>query len=200
MTITVGNPQQAEFSISPIVFCGRDKGAKTFHTLPPVKDMQQVSNPDGMKLAIQNGVLSFVPAVQNVSGEKSFKLEYLGKQIAIKIIDPFAGFTMQYESKGVLNDVTQPLLTLRSKQKGGENQWQVTLPSGGVLNFTGPIVVLQYNQFGANNQFVQLEIVHTISFQKQTGVDCADSKHYLLTPLITRNHADKGEFDNETSN
>jgi hypothetical protein len=197
--VVVSKPKPAAFSIDPLVFCSGDKESKIFKAEPPVQDIAEINNLDSLRMERDaSGNVLFVPAKQDISAKKDFRLSYRGIDLALKILVPNAGFTMNIEMSTILTRMVLPTLTLIAKQlDADEYKWRLTTASGAGFDFTGSEVKINYSQLNLSAG-AQLTIVLSLNYSKQTGVACEDSKDYVLTEQIFRNHLNKGEFDNVT--
>ena len=186
----------AQFGLERGVYCAHDKTDYTFNTSPAIKDVKEVKNPDNLDIRLNANGLFFSPSHQAIQQTKSYKLTYQGIVLNITIVVPDASFTMDVQSNATAN---VPVITLNAKQDGAdEYKWQITAPQGLVTEFTGKQVNFGYGAVKAG-AFAELKIVLVVSFAKQTGVNCSSTRDYVLTPVIARNHLNKGPFDNQTS-
>jgi hypothetical protein len=170
-----------------------------FKVEPVVQDINEIKNEDGLRLERDaNGNIFFVTLNQDIPETKSYHLNYQGLDVDIKIIVPDAGFTMNIALPNIVGRLVLPTLTLKTKQTDAdEYRWRITTVTGASFDFTGREVALNYGQLNVGPG-TQLTIVSVVNYRSQTGVNCQDSKEYVLTEAIFRNHLNKGEFDNTT--
>jgi PKD repeat protein len=198
-SITLKKPRPQLFSIKPTVFCWKDDRVYPFTIDPAVGDLNEISNPDGLKLQEDAaGNVTIKPFDQPMGQTQTFNLNYKGIAVSVKLIVPDAGFTMNVQRGAATIMVPDTFITLKARQTDADNyRWTVTTDTGAVHKFTEKEV-----KFGLGQLQVavrnQISIVLEISYEKQTCVTCSDKKDYNLTAAILKNHLNKGEFDNVT--
>jgi hypothetical protein len=198
--VTIAAAKQTVFDIKPKVFCARDKERKIFEIDPVPTDMAEIKNPDKLQIERDaNGNVFFVPAVQQIGQAKDFTLNYRGITMGIKLLLPEAGFTMNITRSVQMVAVTPFFLLLKAKQADAESFiWRVVSASGASFDFNTSEVNINLNRLDISPGS-QLSIFLTVSYAKQTGVKCTDTKDYVLTNAIFSKHLNAGEFDNLTS-
>ena len=197
-TITVRKPKPQVFDIRPKVFCARDNNPKPFTIDPAVANINDIVNPDRLKLFNDNNTIFFRPSDQQLRATKTFNLSYKNIPVDIKVIVPDAGFTMNLQSQPVLTRVGDVTLVLKAKQQDASSyRWLVTVGQNPPIEFTEKEIRTTFRQLRANTD-LPISIVLVINYERETRVNCEDKKDYVLTPEIARNHLNRGEFDNLT--
>lgn len=197
--VVVSQPKPAVFSLDGKVFCSKDKTPKVFVTEPAVEDIGTIINSNNLQMEKNStGKLFFIPSNQDIGKTTDYTLTYNDINVNLTIIVPAADFTMNVVVSNVRITVVPPTLILKAKQDGADDyRWRITSVTGASFDFEGKQVTINLLQLGVNAG-TQLTIFCTVSFKNQTGVNCQDTKEYVLTEAIFRNHVNKGEFDNVT--
>jgi hypothetical protein len=200
-TVTIRKPRPQVFDINPKVFCFRDDRPKQFRIDPAVTNINDITNPDRLRLFSDNGNIFFRPAEQALRATKNYSLTYKSIPLDIRIIVPDAGFTMNLvtvQTPVVTRPVTDISLTLKAKQTDASDyRWLITINQNPPVEFTEREIRTTFRQLRANAD-ATITIVLVVNYERITQANCEDKKDYVLTPAIARNHLDRGEFDNVT--
>jgi len=196
--VTIRRPRPQIFDIRPKIFCARDEAPKPFIIEPAVQDINEIENPDRLKLFSDNNVIFFKPTDQALTATKTFRLSYKTIPVEIKVIVPDASFFMELQMQPGVSRVTDIILILKAKQTDASSyRWMVTVGQNPPIEFTEKEIRTTYRQLRANTD-LPISIVLIINYERETRVNCEDKKDYVLTAAIARNHLNRGEFDNLT--
>ena len=189
------------FTLEPLQFCFKDEKQKFFNINPLPASPSEIKNADKLELDIDNQSkrLFFVPAKQPIKATKNYLVSYGNQNVQLTILLPEANFTMDIKRNTSPLAAFPTLLNLKAQQTDADSFfWRVTNQFGTILTFEGDSV----NNFDLNRlrdpnrQFAPITIVLNVNYNKRTQTDCGDSRDYIITQDVLRNHLNKGEFNN----
>lgn len=191
-SFTLVKPERAEFGIIPQVFSFTDKVRHNFTTRPAPQNLNEITNGDGLRLDLStSGILSFIPAKQELPESKTFALDYKGIAVTISIIAANADFTMRLFTPQTNEDIR---LALKAKQENADKyEWEIRVGDR-ALNFSGREVELSYRQSDItirDEVRIRLLVAHNVP-----GAVCEAEQTFTITQPIVDKFINKDEFDN----